>query len=402
VGKHKTVQQGDEGVKLTALIGQFHALASWLTDEYMPLLTGNQWKVLTYVWRKTIGFGGKVSDQISYSQFIDGDDKQTHGTGLSRDEVSAALEALRRYGFISADEKYSKHPKGMLYTVELDPANIRRDEILQDVAARKESGAVRTQKARHAKQEKKAGLSDKTSNQVDTGLSDKTSQGLTSLSDKTTTSLSDKTTTSIVGQTHNRQPINKSIDDAPRPAGVGAPGTIDNRTRLVDSGRTDAYAPRAAAQDWEDAIDKYGKTLPEKLQDELLKLDIPTLCNLWVAAYQDATQEGALDRYITSENADFITVCEAMHEIDDRHRTVLPRIRKQPEQTPYNEKYILGLVRSTSNSDWSTFYYECERCNLDWKGVLKSFRDRGLISSLVQQQIVHYHTEWQEAGALPF
>lgn len=73
-------------------------------DEYMPLLTGNEYKVLTYAIRRIIGFQ-KTDDRISISQFADGiksrdGQRLDGGTGLGEGAVRAALKELIKYKLI--------------------------------------------------------------------------------------------------------------------------------------------------------------------------------------------------------------------------------------------------------------------------------------------------------------
>ncbi len=68
-------------------------------DRYWNLLNGSEQKVLDFFLRHTLGFD-KVRDQVSYSQFTDGNDGISNGTGLSRPTVIRAVRSLIKKGFI--------------------------------------------------------------------------------------------------------------------------------------------------------------------------------------------------------------------------------------------------------------------------------------------------------------
>jgi len=70
-------------------------------EALLPILTGNEFKVLYYIARKTIGFQNKPSDRISFSQF-------QKDVGISRDSVSRALSDLQERNLIYCDSfRYS-------------------------------------------------------------------------------------------------------------------------------------------------------------------------------------------------------------------------------------------------------------------------------------------------------
>lgn len=78
-------------------------------DEYMALLTPEEWKVLCYTIRRIYGFQ-RTQDHIALSQYTDGatlrDGKlRDRGTGLSRPTVVDALDSLVEYGLIIRLEK---------------------------------------------------------------------------------------------------------------------------------------------------------------------------------------------------------------------------------------------------------------------------------------------------------
>lgn len=73
-------------------------------NGYMDILSGNEFKVLAYIVRKTWGFN-KVEDKISYSQFLNGivnkdGIKIFSGLGISEDTLARSLNKLKEKGFI--------------------------------------------------------------------------------------------------------------------------------------------------------------------------------------------------------------------------------------------------------------------------------------------------------------
>jgi len=73
-------------------------------DELMPILSGNETKVLLYIFRRTFGFK-KDTDNISLSQMVSGitarDGTQLDsGTGLSKASVARALKELEEKNII--------------------------------------------------------------------------------------------------------------------------------------------------------------------------------------------------------------------------------------------------------------------------------------------------------------
>jgi hypothetical protein len=83
-------------------------------DRLMPLLTGEEWKVLTYAARRIFGFQ-RGSDRISIGQFSDGlhsratGENLDHGAGLNETTCRKALESLVRFGVM---EKLSEANPG--------------------------------------------------------------------------------------------------------------------------------------------------------------------------------------------------------------------------------------------------------------------------------------------------
>lgn len=72
-------------------------------DEYMPTMTAYEWKVYSYVLRRTYGWQ-RTSDPISLDQFVNGlEVKGKHvdgGTGLSEAQIKRVLKTLEAGGYI--------------------------------------------------------------------------------------------------------------------------------------------------------------------------------------------------------------------------------------------------------------------------------------------------------------
>lgn len=74
-----------------------------MLDEWLPIMTGAEIKVIMVIARQTYGWH-KESEWISYSQF-------TSKTGLNQDSISTALKNLKINGYI---EVYDKEGKKLL------------------------------------------------------------------------------------------------------------------------------------------------------------------------------------------------------------------------------------------------------------------------------------------------
>ncbi|HSH78592.1 MAG TPA: replication protein [Herpetosiphonaceae bacterium] len=80
-------------------------------DELMADLSGSEWKVLSYIIRRTFGFK-KQSDDISLSQIANGittagGRRLDHGTGLSKPSVIAAVKVLVERNIVLAEHRSS-------------------------------------------------------------------------------------------------------------------------------------------------------------------------------------------------------------------------------------------------------------------------------------------------------
>lgn len=126
-------------------------------DLYMHLLSGDEWKVLSYAVRRTFGFGryDRPEDRISVSQFQQGKrSRETgqmldHGTGLSRPTIIKALAALCDFGlivFVAPNDLRAND--GDAYGLQLDPSKVQLDQLLARVEQKRETARSRTSAAR--------------------------------------------------------------------------------------------------------------------------------------------------------------------------------------------------------------------------------------------------------------
>lgn len=80
------------GARQAAMERYFVPVHNFFFDTVMPRVSGNQFKVLLFVWRKTVGFD-RWEDWISLSQI-------EQGTGLCRDTVLDALDFWEGTGLV--------------------------------------------------------------------------------------------------------------------------------------------------------------------------------------------------------------------------------------------------------------------------------------------------------------
>jgi len=119
-------------------------------DGYMHLLTGEEFKVLTYAVRRIFGFN-KRQDRISLSQFVSGtvsrdDGRQLdNGTGLSNQTVRRCLAVLTKANLVKkiADND-PKINEGTLYALELDSKKVDLEWLTQQHLKRSASRTMNT------------------------------------------------------------------------------------------------------------------------------------------------------------------------------------------------------------------------------------------------------------------
>jgi len=118
---------------------------NFLTDELMPLLSGPEWKVLTFAVRKTLGWH-KHSDEISIAAF-------QKGCGLGRETVVKAVRALTKFGVLI---KEGRGKYGTSYRLNISASNGQGEAVdVGGLQARRETErqrqVARTETARRAK-----------------------------------------------------------------------------------------------------------------------------------------------------------------------------------------------------------------------------------------------------------
>lgn len=97
-------------------------------DELMALLTGEEYKVLSYAARRIFGFQ-KRQDRISLTQFERGlvakDGRiLSRGTGLSRPTIIKCLANLEAFGLFIRVNPNEKSNEGTEYELQLDPEKV--------------------------------------------------------------------------------------------------------------------------------------------------------------------------------------------------------------------------------------------------------------------------------------
>lgn len=133
-------------------------------DEYMYLLTPEEWKVLSYAARRIFGFQ-KRQDRISLSQFCTGTrstetgDVLDNGTGLSKPAVMKALGTLAQYGLIvKLADNNARTNEGDLWSLQLDSAQVDQAGLLARRNQHRSSRAAATQPARRAAESKRRSI----------------------------------------------------------------------------------------------------------------------------------------------------------------------------------------------------------------------------------------------------
>lgn len=124
-------------------------------DDFMAFLTPPEIAVLMYACRRIFGFG-KRQDRISLSQFSSGivtheGRRLDYGTGLDERTVSKALKNLIRAGLMIQVEAARQDQTPALYALQLEPALVDVQWLMERRAARGRLNAERTQKARSVK-----------------------------------------------------------------------------------------------------------------------------------------------------------------------------------------------------------------------------------------------------------
>lgn len=119
-------------------------------DEYLWLLSPEEWVVITYAARRIFGFN-KDSDRIGMAQFRDGiktlDGRYLdHGTGLPEGSIRKAIRALIDYRLLIVINKATA-TEATEYSLQLNSDNVDRAGLIARFEAKKASDAKRSQNA---------------------------------------------------------------------------------------------------------------------------------------------------------------------------------------------------------------------------------------------------------------
>lgn len=121
-------------------------------DDYLALLTGEEWKALSYAIRRILGFN-KRRDRISLSQFANGirdknDQPLDFGCGLSINTLRNVLKRLCEFGFlIRTSENDPIKNEGPEYELQLDDSKINLSLLLARDKHKTREAKSRTRKA---------------------------------------------------------------------------------------------------------------------------------------------------------------------------------------------------------------------------------------------------------------
>ena len=123
-------------------------------DRFMHLLSGDEWKVLSYTVRRIFGFQ-KREDRISLTQYQYGKrSKQTgemldYGTGLSRKTIIKVLASLCNFRLmVKLATNDPRLDEGACYALQTDSSKVDVEGLNDRVRGAREVNARRSQKAR--------------------------------------------------------------------------------------------------------------------------------------------------------------------------------------------------------------------------------------------------------------
>lgn len=127
-----------------------------LSDRLLALLTGEEWKVVYYIIRRTFGLSQPEGNRISLREFATGyfmsGTRMDYGTGLSVSTVEKALSAMRQFGVVrEVMPRDERAGKAAMYRVEIKPEAIDIAGLERRQKARQEAASARTEAARGAK-----------------------------------------------------------------------------------------------------------------------------------------------------------------------------------------------------------------------------------------------------------
>jgi phage replication O-like protein O len=124
---------------------------NFFVDECMALLTGNEFKCLSFLARKTFGWQ-KRSDRISKSQII-------AATGLANETVDKTMNTLVGFGLVLRMAENNPQNTGTEWALQTDDSQVRFDLLLDRQEKAVEAQRQKTEKGRQKLAEKRGGLS---------------------------------------------------------------------------------------------------------------------------------------------------------------------------------------------------------------------------------------------------
>lgn len=120
-------------------------------DQYMHLLTPEEWKTLCYAVRRIFGFN-KRQDRISLSQFmnglVSGGKQLDYGTGLCEGAQRKALDGLKEHNLlIEVSPNDPRENEGALYELQLNSKKVEKGKLETRWQTKKAKDSLRTKKA---------------------------------------------------------------------------------------------------------------------------------------------------------------------------------------------------------------------------------------------------------------
>jgi hypothetical protein len=143
--------------KQSAFVPNSFQTPNGYVDQFMTLLTGEEYKVLIYATRRILGFQ-KRQDRISISQFTDGTRSKDgevldSGTGLSIETVKKCLGNLVGFGLmVRMEENDPRTNEGVLWSLQWDESQINWQALEEREAKKAKVDTEKMAKARSMRQ----------------------------------------------------------------------------------------------------------------------------------------------------------------------------------------------------------------------------------------------------------
>jgi hypothetical protein len=143
--------------KATGFVPNSFQTPNAYVDQFMPFLTGEEYKVLIYATRRILGFQ-KRQDRISISQFTDGTKNKDgeildSGTGLSIETVKKCLANLVVFGLmVRLEENDPRTNEGVLWGLQWDENKINWQALEERESKKAKVDGERMKKARSMRQ----------------------------------------------------------------------------------------------------------------------------------------------------------------------------------------------------------------------------------------------------------